>query len=244
MVIPDNFERVREEGASLLVRSDVRDWLVPLLVSVARGSGEYATRGLGGGRGGAAVVRVNGYELVLRSCRRGGLPARVLHDTYFGVRPRPFREVIVLETLRRRQVPVVEAMGACVRWLAPGCYRGWVATRYVPGARTLWDWASGGAGGWDRGTVWQLVGKAVRQLHAAGATHPDLNLRNILLAPGGAVPRVVFVDFDRPRLSGRGNGEADLARLERSAHKLDPQGRWVTPADLQRLHAAYDEGAT
>jgi 3-deoxy-D-manno-octulosonic acid kinase len=243
VVIPNGFERVRRGRAALLVRSDAQDWLVPLLMSAICGSGEYSGRALEGGRGGAHVVRVGDHELVLRSCRRGGMPGRVLRDTYFGCVPRPFREVSTLEVLRHRGVPVVEPLGACVQWLAPGCYRGWIVTRYIRNACTLWDWASGGAAGASRVSVWSLVGKAIRRLHDAGAGHPDLNLRNILVCPGEAVPEVVFVDFDRPRLSGRHAAAGDLARLERSVRKLDPHGNAVTAADLRQLRAAYGEVA-
>lgn len=241
--IPDGFEQVRERRIVILVRSDARQWLLPLLRSAAGEGAPVAARPLVGGRGGAVRVRVNADEVVLRSCRRGGLPAWVLRQTYFGCAPRPFLEVGVLETLRRQGVPVVEAMGACVRWLAPGCYRGWVVTRYVSGAKSLWDWAAGPAEQWDRAGVWRAAGQAIRQLHDAGVRHPDLNLRNVLLCPGGDTPTVLLVDFDRPRFPVFRPAAADLRRLERSARKLDPQGQWVTPADLGALRAAYGEGA-
>ncbi|MFI5397368.1 MAG: lipopolysaccharide kinase InaA family protein [Candidatus Binatia bacterium] len=241
MFIPDGFERVREDRTWVLVRSDAREWLVPLLMKVGCGGAGYDMRILPGGRGGAVVVRIDAHEVVLRSCRRGGVPARVLRDTYFGRTPRPFRELCMLETLRRGGVPVVEGMGACVRWLAPGCYKGWIATRYIPDACTLWEWASGGVGQWQRPAVWRLVGKAIRRLHDAGARHPDLNLHNVLLCPGTEAPTVLLVDFDRPQWSGFRGPDADLARLRRSARKLDPQGSRVTPADLGDLLVGYRE---
>ena len=241
--IPDGFEHVREERTSILVRSDAREWLVPLLMAGDRGWAGYAMRALPGGRGGAVVVRVDEHEVVLRTCRRGGLPARVLHDTYFGWTPRPFRELCLLETLRRGGVPVVEVVGARVRWLVPGCYKGWIVTRYVRDACTLWEWVCGGDGQWQRPAVWRLVGKAIRRLHDAGSRHPDLNLRNILLCPGTEAPTVLLVDFDRPLWSGVHGPDADLVRLRRSARKLDPQGSRVTAADLEDLLAGYGEAS-
>ncbi len=239
MLTPDGFELVRANRIVMLVRSEAREWLVPLLLAGARDARALAAHSLAGGRGGAFHVRVNAHEVVLRSCRRGGVPACVLRDTYFGCVPRPFREVNLLTTLRRRGAPVVEAMGASVRWVLPGCYKGWVATRYVLGARSLWEWATGTANQWNRGAVWRSVGRAIRQLHDAGARHPDLNLRNVLLSSDGDTPAVWLVDFDRPWLAGGRRPQADLLRLERSARKLDPRGQWVTKADFADLHTGY-----
>jgi len=243
MRIPDGFEQVRAPGIVMLVQSEAREWLAPLLLAGAHDLDALDTRPLAGGRGGAMQLQVNAHDVVLRSCRRGGFPARILRDTYFGCRPRPFRELAALNTLRRRGVPVVEALGACVRWVLPGCYRGWVATRYVPGATSVWDWATGTPGAWDRRTVWRAVGRAVRQLHEAGARHPDLNLRNVLLSPGPNAPTVWLLDLDQPWLSGGFGPHADLARLERSARKLDSGGQWVTREDLTELRAGYAEAA-
>jgi tRNA A-37 threonylcarbamoyl transferase component Bud32 len=127
-----------------------------------------------------------------------------------------------------------------VHWLVPGCYRGWIMTRYVREARTVWEWAAGGTPGGGRGTVWRQVGTAIRQLHQAGGQHPDLNLHNILLCPEAAAKPVVLVDFDAPRLPTLfRNAAADLARLRRSARKLDPEGTHITADDIDQLLAGY-----
>lgn len=225
---------------SLLVRSESRHWLVPLLLSAGHAAGA-AVRELGGGRGGATAVTTPEGEVVLRPCRRGGLPARFLRETYFGWRPRPFRELRTLAWLRARGVPAVEPLGAVVRWVAPGCYRGWLVTRYESDARTLWEWTATGAGDSERAAVWRQVGASIRRLHRARAAHPDLNVRNILLCIGPRDTRVVFVDFDRPSLSAWCHGQgADLRRLRRSARKLDPDGSRITESDLEYLRRGYE----
>ena len=207
----------------------------------------YETRALAGGRGGTRLVRAAGHEVVVRPYRRGGLAARVLHDTYFGWRPRPFRELATLATLRQRGAPVVEVYGAAVQWLLPGCYRGWLVTRYLAGSRTLWEWIAGAPPPLVRARVLAHVGHAIRRLHDTGGRHPDLNLNNILIGPAATragVPEVVFIDFDRaPGKACRRTPQADLARLERSARKLDPAGTRLTAADLDTLRAAYAAGA-
>lgn len=236
---PPGFEWVRDGRMHSLVRTDVRVWLVPLLRAARTHWDGYATRPLAGGRGGARIVPA--HNVVVRPYRRGGLPARLLHDTYFGWNPRPFRELCVTAALRDRGAPVAEVYGAAVEWLLPGCYRGWLATRYIGGARTLWDWASQPAPATERAPVLRGIGKAVRRLHECGARHPDLNANNILLC---GASDVVFIDFDRAHV-GTGGGEdgrPDLDRLWRSLRKLDPESRCVSAADFELLRAAYREG--
>lgn len=228
---------------SLLVRAEVRQWLAPLLRTRGDWAG-YDAHPLAGGRGGTCRVRVDGHEVVVRPYRRGGWVARVLYDTYLGRHPRPFRELQALVALRQAGVPVVEVYGAAVHWLAPGVYRGWLATRYVTGATTLWEWLAAAPPAAERAAVLATAGRAVRRLHDSGWRHPDLNLTNILVAPGPVgLPDVLLIDFDRACQGTRRAGH-DLLRLERSARKLDPPGTTVTAADLAALRAAYAAGAS
>jgi hypothetical protein len=238
VIAPSDFEYVRDGSATMLVRSECCSWLLPLLRARQSDWASYQTQALAAGRGGARLVRTDGHEVVVRPYRRGGLAAWVLHDTYFGWHPRPFRELGTLAALRQSGAPVVEVYAAVVQWLAPGCYRGWLVTRYVAGSRTLWEWLSEHPQSPQRAQVLAQVGRAIRRLHDCGSGHPDLNLNNILIgaSPEAAdPPPVVFIDFDGPRRTP----QADVARLERSARKLDRDGTRVTAADLDTVRAAY-----
>jgi 3-deoxy-D-manno-octulosonic acid kinase len=244
VIPPPGFEWVRDGRARFLVRSDLRTSILPLLRAAAGDWAGYATRALSGGRGGVRVVHMTDHQVVVRPYRRGGLPSRVFRDTYFGLTPRPFRELCVTEALRRQGIPTVEVYGASVRWLVPGCYKGWLATRYVSGACTFWEWICAAPAARERAAVLASIGKATRRLHDTGARHPDLNLNNILIraaASSPSMPEVWFIDFDRARVAGpcRRTSSADLARLRRSARKLDPEGARLTAADLDCLEAAY-----
>jgi 3-deoxy-D-manno-octulosonic acid kinase len=264
VTLPPGFEAVRDGRTRLLLRRDARDWLLPLLRAVVAGDcSVYQPRVLSGGRGGTTVVGAGGLEVVVRPYRRGGLPARLLHDTYVGYRPRPFRELAVTEALRQRGAPVVEVHGAAVRWLLPGCYRGWLLTRYVAGAQTFWAWAGGAQAPAARDDVLRRVGATIRRLHACGARHPDLNMNNILICPAAGGAEVLLIDFDRaPTLLGKetadlrrvpafdtpprdggysGRTVPDLDRLRRSIRKLDPEGRFITATDFEKLCAAYHQ---
>lgn len=241
------FELARDGSTAMLLRADLRGWLLPLLEAWRDGWAGYETRALAAGRGGTRLVRAAGHDVVLRPYRRGGLVARVLHDTYFGWQPRPFRELETLAALRQRGAPVIEVYGAAVHWLLPGCYRGWLVTRYLPGSRTLWEWIAAAPPAPLRERVLTQVGCAVRHLHDRGGWHPDLNLNNILIATaaGDGATEVVFIDFDAPQPVQRlpRAPQADLARLERSARKLDPTGIRLTAADLDMVRVAYAAGA-
>ena len=235
MIVPPGYERVRDRRLALVVRADVRPWLEPVLRQIASGQDQPGARALPGGRGGTVVIDRNGHTVVVRAARRGGLPARLVRDLHFGFAPWPFRELVCTVALQRAGVPVAEPLGAAVLWMAPGCYRGWFASRYIAGAQTLSAWARAATGPL-RTRLLRLVGAATRRLHASGQRHPDLNLDNILLTDAGG-GSVWLVDFDR---GWRGAGATDdLRRLRRSARKLDPQGRWLTDADLALIESGY-----
>ncbi len=245
MTTPAGFVRVRSGAWSLVVAAETREWLVPLLLAAETGWRGYGCEPLAGGRGGACLLRGTPRAVVVRSYRRGGLPARCLRNTYLGCAPRPFRELRVTEALRRRGAPVPPVLGGAVRWLAPACYRAWLVTEYVPDSQSLWTWATqqGGAAPTD---VFASVGRALRRLHDAGGRHPDLNLHNILICPAAdGAARVLFLDFDRARVdpSRFRPATAELDRLTRSARKLDPAGLCVTDTHLRALRAAYVEGS-
>jgi 3-deoxy-D-manno-octulosonic acid kinase len=238
MLLPDAFELIRDGRLELVVRRDLRGWLAPLLRAAPAGWPDHDVERQRRGRGEVLTVQVDGHCCLIRPYRRGGLPAWLLRTLYFGSAARPFVELAVTETLRRRGVPVVEVYGAAVQWVLPGCYRGWLVSRYVAESQTLWEWAQREAGATGL-LVYEQVGRAVRALHDAGGQHPDLNLNNILVCGGMPLPQICLIDFDRAQLDAPIDAEAELARLERSARKLDPTGRFVGDADLAALRAAY-----
>ncbi len=86
------------------------------------------------------------------------------------------------------------------------------------------------------------VGGAIARFHAAGAYHADLNAHNVLLTDA----EVWLVDFDRGELRepARLWQQANLARLQRSLHKLGAarEGRAVFAHTLWHpLMVAYEQ---
>jgi hypothetical protein len=235
------FELHREGWWRLLVRSDAAEGVLPLMRRWCLDD-LPPSRPLLGGRGGVAVYEIGeGPSVVLRPCLRGGWMSRINRDLYFGVRPRPLREVRVTEELRQRGIPTVETLGCAVRWVAPGCYRGAVASVYAVGAVNLWTYLSSTAAE-DRGRVCRRVAQATRRLHDAGAIHPDLNLQNYLVYKRRGDIEVLIIDCDRVRL-GRvtmRDRRAAFTRLCRSIRRLDPQAAVITLECVEALRGVTE----
>ena len=237
------FDRVDDAGLDVLVRTSLRDRLLPILIDAREAFQRFDAQPLHGGRGATFLVDDEGERFVVRGGRRGGLPGRFLEDLYFGRTPRVFDELAITEELRRRGAPVVEVLAAAAQWLAPFCYRSWLVTRWVPRARTLFEWARDERGDGARAAGFRAAGRAVRQVHEAGARHPDLNMNNLLVYDAGGATLVAVIDFDGARLAaGAADATRALSRLRRSAHKLDPRRAVVAERDLAAFEAGYREG--
>ncbi len=239
--LPPGFDFVGEGRLRVVVRRDVRDALLPLLRQWASEM-LPPPRPLAGGRGAAGVYHL-GAELavVLRPYRRGGLVRRFVRDAFCGVRPRPVRELLVTEELRRRGVPTLEVLAAAAYWLAPGCYRGALVSRELPLAVNLWQYLRE-VDRAERARVCADAAQATRRLHDAGAVHPDLNLQNYLVRRGPAGREVLIIDFDRVRLgpvSAR-QRQAAFKRICRSIRRLDPTSEIITLGCVEALHHIAD----
>jgi len=239
--IPDGFTLARLGRLRLLIRADAPE-LRPLLERWAAGTLPPA-RALLGGRGGVGAFQLRpDLTAILRPYRRGGLVARLNRQRYFGARPRPFREVRASERLRAAGVPTPEVLAAAVMWDAPGCYRGALASREVPGAINLWHYLQMAAPA-ERGPACLAAAAVTRRLHAAGAIHPDLNLQNYLVRRTPAGVEAWIIDLDRvrfARVTGRIR-RAAFARLCRSIRRLDPESAVMTPACVDALRGVVDE---
>src|SRR5207244_12348738 len=100
------------------VRAAIRDDLVPSLGTWLLAPTLVLPAGaepIAAGRGAAYRVQLpGGVRAVIRLYRRGGLLARVVRQTYLGVRPRPLRELAITAEARRRGVAAVEVLAARV----------------------------------------------------------------------------------------------------------------------------------
>jgi 3-deoxy-D-manno-octulosonic acid kinase len=254
---PAGYARLRTPGADAVCLADAAPAVVEAL---AEGGTLYGWAAAQPGRrtfhgrapAHAAPLPRGAGHVVVRHAWHGGVLRRLTRDLYLPPTRAP-RELRASERLRAAGVRTPQLV-AYARYPAPlGLRRADVATRLVPGARDLAavllaDPADADAArlraGWLEATA-ALLGALAR----AGARHPDLNLKNVLLAPhdgaagGGAAAwaldvDVVEVDAGAPAPGPRVRRAhvANLARLRRSLEKWRAlHGLPVTDADLRAL---------
>lgn len=132
------------------------------------------------GRRSAWFFQHAGMSLVLRHYWRGGMVARLTADVHAWCglrRSRPYRELIMLRRLRKAGLPVPQPV-AC-RLVRRGLwYRGDLITVTIPESTTFAQHIFDGETHRDD---WATVGRTIRRFHDFGASHADLNVRNILL---------------------------------------------------------------
>jgi 3-deoxy-D-manno-octulosonic acid kinase len=233
-----HFLELRRGSVRALVRRECEACAGVLGVDGAPEGGER----VGGGRAPHPVVALpGGGRAVVREYRRGGLMRHLNRARYF-VGHRAMAELRATERARAAGARVPEVLAAVERRRGIG-YTASLATRWVAGAEELAGWLEG-RGAEERRSVLREVGRQVGLLHAGGVGHPDLNLRNFLVAPPEAGAPVVYViDFDRATVYG-GAAPAmrrarDLRRLARSARKLRAE---ITAAEWAALREGYGAG--
>ena len=172
----------------------------------------------------------NGSAALVRVYRHGGLLRQLTGKIFFTWPPRPFRELTTTVEARRRGVPTLEILGACVERVWGPFYRGWLVTRELKGAHDFWAALQNEAYSEKGGmSLLQSVARSVRSMHQQGVYHGDLNLKNIVVRREGDAIKSYLIDFDKARLfSGRvpaDSARKNLRRLLRSIGKLDPERR-------------------
>jgi len=200
------------------------------------------------GRGAAWRIAGPGGDWVVRHYRRGGAVARWLGDRYLRLgEPRPLRELRASEAVRARGIETPEVLAAAI-YPAGVFYRGDIAVRYVPASRDLAAVLFGTeAVEAERCAAMEAAGRLVRALHEAGVVHPDLNLKNVLIAGPASAPRAILLDLDRCAAGdgvGAGGRARMIARFHRSLAKWERRtGRRVAEAVRAAFRHGYEEGA-
>jgi hypothetical protein len=175
------------------------------------------------GRGIAyAVPLSSGDDVVVRRSRHGGMLGSVRGDRFLGATRAP-RELEISLTLRRLGVSTPEIVAYATYPAGSMTRRADVVSRQVPRSRDLAT-ALGALSGTDsKRTMLEATAKLLASMSLAGARHPDLNIKNVLVADNdfGGVEGFVL-DVDRVWLDKAGATtvlEANLRRFSRSALK-------------------------
>lgn len=187
-----------------------------------------------------ATAFPGGVEVVVRHSRHGGLLAPFTGDLFIAPTRAP-AELAAARRLADAGVPTPEVLAYAVYAAAGPFVRADVATRLLRG-RTFpeaWDAAGGEERRW---ALVDAVSHLLGALRRAGAHHPDLNVRNVLVletAEGAGVAGTAAVlDVDRVTFGPPGAAAPaarNVRRLLRSMTK-ERVGRGVTFTAQQVAH--------
>jgi hypothetical protein len=236
--VPSGFTRIALRGADAVLRDDVAGALAEAGIADpesfrVRATASYEGRGRPFGVGVPGAGRV-----FVRQYLHGGALRRVTGELYRG-EGRFLAELAALVGAARAGVPVGEALGVVSRPAGMGMRRGWLLARELPGAVDAMTLLSASPPPARRRAVLEAAGRAIRALHDAGFEHPDLHLKNLLVAADG---RVLVVDLDGARRHEELPRPARLAgvfRFDRYAAKQAARGLPVSRADRLRALKAY-----
>ncbi|MEP6691155.1 MAG: lipopolysaccharide kinase InaA family protein [Gemmatimonadaceae bacterium] len=177
-------------------------------------------------------------RVVVRHSRHGGVLAALTGDRFLAPTRAPHELACALR-LARRGVLTPEVIAYATHPAGPLLRRADVVTREVPNARDLDRALTDADDDGARRAMLDAAAELLRRLAAAGARHPDLNLKNILIAADddGALEALV-IDVDRVWFaagSAAAVGDANFRRLARSARKR--RREHGTPIDERELRA-------
>lgn len=236
MRIPPGFSLIKEEGFFVIARED---W-IPYLArrGLFRPSGVLSE--LGPSRGTGGLLLVEREALVIRPNRHGGILAKVLGDLYLD-RERPHRELVLLWRLRNAGINTLEPVASVTEKRGP-FWRGYLMTKYLPGAVDLLKFLATAEDRRERMAIARKAGELVRRVHDLGVFHADLQLRNFLVRE----EEVYIIDLDRswqrPPLPPSSRFR-NLWRLMRSAEKAAYFGLLkLSPRELAAFWQGYSRG--
>ncbi len=206
---------IKEKNRYILFDAEIIPQLDPQIFNPHQNSLQSEHKGTG--RAEVQFFKYQGIDCVLRHYRRGGLPAKLIKDQYFGFDPqlsRAWKEWDLLAQLYNENFPVPQPIAAQVIKRGICRYQADLITRRLDAIPLA-----------DRMTMQEVtaellqkVGKTIKQFHQRGVYHADLNARNIMVDNTG---KVYLIDFDRGEIKPAGKWQQqNLERLKRSFEKF------------------------
>ena len=172
------------------------------------------------GRATAWAVRLGPESVVVRHSRHGGVLAPVTGDLFVA----PTRAPAELDASRRLLalgIPTPELLAYVIYPAALGFARADVATREVPQGGDLLAVLARTGVDERRARVLPPVSSLLDAQAAAGVQHPDLNLKNVLLAPAVDGSLVAWLlDTDVVTFGAEGDVAGDVANRSRLARSI------------------------
>jgi tRNA A-37 threonylcarbamoyl transferase component Bud32 len=195
-------------------------------------------------------LEAGGESLVVRRFSHGGLARWLTGERYLDPE-RPFRELILSDSLRRAGIPSPLVVAARAR---PAGLLGWrldLVTRRIEDSLDLGHALrlarAGEVPPAARGRLARALGALVRRLHRHGCLHADLTPTNVLCrraALRGEDSELWVIDLDRSVLVERPTEAERLRNLRRLHRYVERRERRLGPAlsrsDLARFLVAYE----
>lgn len=195
-------------------------------------------------------IQAGGESFVVRRFSHGGLMRWLTRDRFLDVE-RPFRELILSDSLRRVGIATPQVVAARARMRRAGGWQLEVMTRRLERTVDLGlVFAKCQRGEVRRDVRVRLlvaVGDFVRRLHAHGCLHADLSPNNLLVSEEtleGAEPEIWVLDLDGSQFTTRlteRERRANLRRLYRHVSRREAErGLALTATDYLRFFKGYD----
>jgi hypothetical protein len=202
-------------------------------------------RGMQGRAMAWATALPNGVEVVVRHSEHGGLFARITQDLFRAPTRAPLELAAALR-LADAGVPTPEVLAYAVYPAFGPFVRADVATRLLRGVTLPDAWEAAGSED-ARSALVDALAVLLASLRRAGAHHPDLNVRNVLVLDSRTVPTVAVLDVDRVTFGAPGDpahAVLNVRRLLRSmAKERVGYGADITSRLAQRLNATAGTSA-
>jgi hypothetical protein len=244
---PDGFVRVAVGRCVAVARaeheSDARAMLADGTLYEAAARDLRARRLEGRGVAYAIALPVSGIHAVVRHNHHGGLFAPLTRDLFLAPTRAP-HELQVSLRLAKLGVRTPDVLMYGIQMVGVVLRRADLVTREVAHGRDLASYMMPGVAETERAAAWHATRALVRALNAAGARHHDLNVKNVLLAPGRDGLEAWVLDVDRVAF-GQSNAASvrvgNAARLLRSARKWrDERGAILDERELCALGTEQD----
>ncbi len=163
--------------------------------------------------------------VVVRHSAHGGLLARLTKDLFRN--PRAEDELRISWTLRHVGIPTPRVLGYALYPALGGQFqRADVVTREIAGSADLDRVLTTEDPAFERVRCIDATITLLRRLARTTAYHPDLNLKNVLLAPSGNDDPVAYaLDVDTLRFAEKNAERMNVQRLMRSARKQFAKSR-------------------